>query len=825
MIFFDTETCGFHGLVVLIQWAKGDGPIDLHEVWRRPIIETLELIDSFCADPEGVVGFNLAFDWFHLVKFYTTAIEFINRGGDPNALPEDHIEEFAICEERARFSDFTIKPIKAMDLMLFARKGKYQTLMGRSDIKIRKIPRILGEKLAHELEARVVIDPIYFGRAKSKQRWHVVERKDDPQFVDVVLKFKSSGGLKSLAEHALKVDKATILTMGDVEIDKAFYPLELGYAPFAYAISNPDRGWRCEIKMKGQKKKGRAWPALIQHHINHWAFFEPARKYGADDVKYTRALWEYFGKPESGDDDSELACCVACVRWHGYAVDLEGIKLQRAEALKRLRETPISSAKAHWYITKEMNATEKAGFGTGTAKVVLEKMVKEWHCDCTFETKIADPDCKICGGTGKHPAAVCAQEVLDARFAKKEIELYDKILRAGRLHASFIVIGALSSRMSGADGLNPQGIKRTKPVRRCFTIADVGFILWGGDFDSFEICIADAAYFGALHDDLTTLFDCFECKTSGRIPESKCKECKATGQYLGKTCQGCEGTGKIPEHDCEDCSGTGKSPKKLHGLFSMEMHPGMTYEQIMATKGKSPDLYTLGKNGVFTMIYGGDWSTLVRKYGVEEEAAKTAFRGFISKRPGIKKAQQYIYDGFCSMRQPGGVGTKVEWHTPSDFVESLYKFPRYFILENSICKALFDLSANLPKLWRDLKIRIIRREDRGPQFVGGAVSSALYGAAFGIQGSNMRAATNHVIQSTGATATKKVQRAIWDVQPAGYHRIRVLPCNIHDEILCPTKPEYQDQVAGIVNRVVEEIRKVVPLVKMEWKKMRNWAEK
>ena len=54
------------------------------------------------------------------------------------------------------------------------------------------------------------------------------------------------------------------------------------------------------------------------------------------------------------------------------------------------------------------------------------------------------------------------------KFAAKEIELYDKLLLAGKFHASFIVIGALSSRMAGADGLNAQGIKHTKEVRQMF---------------------------------------------------------------------------------------------------------------------------------------------------------------------------------------------------------------------------------------------------------------------------------------------------------------------------------------------------------------------
>ena len=40
-VYLDTETCGLHSMMVLLQYAEEDGPIRLHEVWRRPIRETL----------------------------------------------------------------------------------------------------------------------------------------------------------------------------------------------------------------------------------------------------------------------------------------------------------------------------------------------------------------------------------------------------------------------------------------------------------------------------------------------------------------------------------------------------------------------------------------------------------------------------------------------------------------------------------------------------------------------------------------------------------------------------------------------------------------
>ncbi len=69
-VYIDSESCGLHSMMVLLQYAEEDGPIHLYDVWKRPIRETLRLIEWLCENT--VVGFNLAFDWFQIVKVYTT---------------------------------------------------------------------------------------------------------------------------------------------------------------------------------------------------------------------------------------------------------------------------------------------------------------------------------------------------------------------------------------------------------------------------------------------------------------------------------------------------------------------------------------------------------------------------------------------------------------------------------------------------------------------------------------------------------------------------------------------------------------------------------
>jgi hypothetical protein len=172
------------------------------------------------------------------------------------------------------------------------------------------------------------------------------------------------------------------------------------------------------------------------------------------------------------------------------------------------------------------------------------------------------------------------------------------------------------------------------------------------------------------------------------------------------------------------------------------------------------------------------------------------------------------------MRQPGGIGSRVEWHDPADHIESLLGFRRYFTLENKICKALFDLAQHCPKEWRGIRAKVVRRDRE--QTAAGALQSAVYAAAFAIQAANMRAAANHVIQSTGAELTKRLQRRVWDEQPSGVSHWIVMPMNVHDELLAPTRK----RLAPIVYSTVEEFRKIIPLIKIVWKEsMQTWADK
>ena len=778
-LYWDSETCGLHGFPVLFQYAVEEGPITLYELWREPIRKTLTLLEWYCE--HCVVGFNLSFDHFMSVKTYTTF-----RLCNPDWIPQEHINEIAMLEPAAQDGP-CLKPAAALDLMLHSRKTTYQALMAREDIRIKRVPSILAPALAKELENRIQLDSIFFARSADQDapKWQVFDRHNnfgelDRDFKDVVLRFSPAGGLKYLAEHAMGLKPK--FHYRDVEPSTTWRPIELGYAPTALAISTPEKNWEVWHTSNGEEKlKGYAWPGVISKFIDHWATREDAREYAQDDIVYTRALCHHFGDPTPGDDDSTLACMVPVVRWRGFTIDKPGMTSLLESAQAVIDGAPVNINKppeVRKYITAAMDEMECIILEESTKKANIEA-VKGWEiaadepCTlCTFET---DPNCLRCGGSGtvragRHPAALRAEKILDVKTAAKEVELYEKLLLAGKFHASFVVIGTLSSRMSGADGLNAQGIKHTEEVRKMFPLSWPGYVLSLGDFASFEVSLADAVY-------------------------------------------------NDPGLRADLCSG-----KKIHGLFGMELYPGCTYQDILDSADTECDKYTKGKQGFFGMVYGGNWETLVNKFGIAPDVATKAEEGFFRKYPGIPKAREKTFNAFCPMKQPGGLGSAVVWADPADYIESFLGYRRYYTLENKICKALFDLARKPPKNWANAKVKVVRR-DR-VQTAGGAVASALYGAAFAMQASNMRSAANHEIQSPGAQITKNVQRKLWDLQPAGIGELQISLINVHDEILTVAKPELQDKIVEVVRAGVESFRAQVPLIGMDWcRGAGSWADK
>jgi hypothetical protein len=762
-VYLDTETCGLHGMPVILQYAIEDGPVVIHEFWRKPIRESLKLIEDICQTE--VVGFNLAFDWFHFNKVYNVFKLYAERHNGWDHIPRDHIHEIALCEKDAR-DGVCVKPVSALDLMLYFRKTELQVTMERDDIRIRRIPAVLADELAKLMTKKIQLDPILFANQKKWAPRFQVESVKDPEtgeehpyLKNVVLRFKPGGSLKALATHLLG---KKVVKFAEVELDKKFRPKEYGYAPFAEAIGRPG-DWRW------------TWPDVIKFHIDHWAYREDARTYASADVENTRGLHEYAGKGNGGDTDSILACCVAACRWKGYRVDVPQLE-ELIKTYKEKLKAPIAATHVKKWINELLNPLEQTMlWRDGTNKKALEAVIKDW--------------------VDTHPAVVeRCKKVLEARKAKKKIEVLEKLRIAGRFHASFKVIGALSGRMSGADKLNAQGIDKTTEVRGCFPLAFPGEILMGGDMQSFEISIAEADYGDPkLRELLTT------CETCNVLMDLK------DGRMRCTKCNGLEA-------------------KSFHALFGMGFFPELGYEGIMASKGKKVgNVYNPCKNGAFATLYGAQPAKLANTIGVTEEQAIEGYHRFWRTFEVAGKKRREVEFAFTSLYSEN-IGGKIDYRVPEEAIESLLGYKRFFTLENYLIKELFDLAGNIPKEWKALKLRITRSR-KGEQSVASAIRSALYGCAFSLQNGCIRQAANHRIQSTGAGVTKETQVAIWTLQPAGCHVWIVRPMNIHDELQTPTHPDYTEQVKIVVFQAVEKFRPLIPLIGIDFGRLSSWADK
>jgi hypothetical protein len=738
--FIDCETCGLHGVPVLIQYAVDDRPVHIHHIWTEPVRSTLELINEFVEN--RVVAHNLRFDWFHLSKIFNMFV-----GLADNLIP-NNINNTSWAEiEYSQRARYCLKPRAAVDTMLLAKKGKYQSvIMDSKPIRLRSIPTVCAHQLADELNGVTKLPWILFANRKKGQCWEVLERKNDktgeidPDWKDVQLSFAPSVGLKQLSQFLL--DREPSASFEEIAVPKELMPddRKLGFAPYVSLLTCKENNWEYNGKPM--------WPALLDKHIHHWANDEAALAYAEEDIVMLRLLYNYFDAP-TDDEDAILACQVASSRLRGFAVDLEGMQIMRK-------------------------------------MVKLYTLKEKEECYCNNGALEDGSECQRCEGQGEvgpGPMPVVSRiEHIDlVRKHKKRVELLDKLILAKRAYPDFNVLGAKSGRMSGASGLNFQGVDHSADIRGLFTFADEGEVLSAGDYSSQEVAIA-----------ATTMND---------------------------------------ERLMQDMQ-TGKS---LHCLFCCEVF-GCSYDEAMQWKLHSDNRYNQAKSGVFLILYGGTYETLAKNLDLDIEVAEKGYNNFIKKYPQVGSTRAAIAEKFSSITQPEGPGTKIIFiEPPSNYVESIFNFRRYFDTEYQLQNILLSLAETAKEDFKSQAIDVegkikgdfyVERVSGRKQTVGGAVTSALYGGAFAMQNKVIRAANNHVIQSAGRTLTMGMQAAVWELQPRGIHPYELTLMSIHDELAVVSQPELVDNITSKVVDKVAEQRKTIPLTCIEWfTNNKSWAEK
>lgn len=717
---FDSETLGLTGPMVLLQYQINDQPIKLWDIWLNEAGETRELIEYIAR--QNVVGFNLTYDWFHLTKIYNLLTTL-----SPNAKPIDHIDAIVEVDE-ANYAYYCLRPRSACDVMLQARQDKYQHVMGRDDIYIRKVPTDAADELKEYLEENIKLPDICFAKSSKGYQWRIqsVDGRDD--VVNLVLQFNASGNLASLAKEVLNKEKL------DWPIPPEIMPAkdsDLSWKPYGQHGSTP-------------------WRSLIEQNIEYWRNDPKAREYGKVDVELTYELYRALDC-HLGDDNSMLACAVGAARWKGFAIDHNRVKVLTDEYQEAVDSCEVS-------FNSPVQVKEQLHSLLDPAEKLL----------------VSSVDAKTLKALKDHSEAgeLCTK-VLAARKADKRLGILNRLNKINALHPDFKIFGTKSSRSSGGseegkgESINPQGIPREKQFRSCFPLAYSDELLIGGDATSYEIAIMADAY------------------------------------------------------GCESLKDRLKEGLKYHALMG-EVWLNVKYDDALNNK----EIYDKLKATNFAYGYGGQEAKVAETLGVTVPEARAAMDRLKDIYPEIIEKRNEVELKFCSMRQPGGVGTNVEWHDPDDSISTMFGFKRYFTLENQVCHDLYNISQSYRSLVKGEVDRHRDPDNPRLQSYTGAIKTALFAAAFNIQAKNMRAAVNHIVQGAGAHMTKRFQAMLNEIQPPGVHPYYIRLLQVHDELMAVClNEEIAEETRLVRDQFIRTYREYVELLDWEWDYLDDWSDK
>jgi len=677
--FIDTETYSLDTFPITVQYTQTtelniDTEIKVFHIWYETGNDFLKLVESFL--DTTVVAFNLTFDWFMLTKLYNAVRDLDDL--DRMDILMDHFDEI----NREHRIKWFLKPKSQIDIMLHLSKGPFQHLKERKRPVLYRIPVVAVSTLLPILNAEFASldDALFAGRKKEQDLWKVTQPDDEsPDFVNIYLAWKPSMALKSIIRS---------------KYPKLYNAEEINQTVFTKSNAQYMH-WR--VKMKKD---------LLLHYASYWLEDLDGEEYAKNDVKYLiQLMLDYDMTP---DYDDSLAIMNASVFTHGFALDREKLKLSVAKYYKQSRLAPTAPSQV-------LPLLKKVCENPLTEAMIESTDVKT--LDGLIEMREEEPQ-----------LAEIAHLVKESRRGANRLNIMNKLTEAGRFYPMFRVCGTLTNRMSGSGKLNPQGIAREDSIRSLFLFIDDedranGYSLSGGDFDGFEIAIAQA-----VHKDV-------------QLDEDL------------------------------------KSGYKIHAFMSSKAFD-MTYEEVLATKGTTEDKYVLGKNGVFAMFYGGNAYTLTNRMVIKDSKAKKIEKDFQARYKGFAKNRAEIFEDFTT----GEDRPKFR----RNHAASMLGHTRYFKLEQDLLDRMrYVLEICQKTDWAN--ITLVRNESKGRQTVGEIITSVIWGFFYSMQSRCGRQAVNHEVQSTGAELTKILQIRIWDLQPQGVSAPVVLPFNVHDELIVMNK--------------------------------------
>ena len=810
LLYVDTETVGLVGPVVLIQYGYFREQVHLYHVFEHTSRETMALIERIM--DEGYVVFNAAFDQFKLQQLYCL----LDAAGQPGKRPT--AKRLHNVERRAVFGP-CVKPRHILDLDVALRSGPYQMFMGRDPVVVYNVPDMVLDDTRHLLDGHVAegLDPLYFSGIKTVEdrgRFKVVDEVDNPGFHHLKLSFRPQLTLKRIHQHIFGQARDGLPVPPEImPLDKQPKPgksskVSWTWMPYAEAV-----------EFQGVKRE-RMWPEVLNKHVKFW--LETDSSYAEDDITMLYDLDEHLEFPEANDTNSVLAAAVGSVRYRGFPINLAAATERHLEAEEKVRQSERvlgCSLDQHSRIRERLmdacvEELEQTAITSSSDEVLLQ--LTKWETEDGAE----------------HPVAKIASLVREGRTAKKRVNLLSKLLLVGRFHPGFRVLGTVTDRMAGSDGINPQGIDKQEEIRGLFTMVDEPhivrdyferyeprslrsryvksvlkdltddpFTLSGGDFEGFETAIAVAVWAD---------------ETLGAYVRAGEKPYMLLGRRLYETSINTRLRARYLE---------ALKKRKVNAIKAMKIAQKYTPEVLRWLKrSEFGDEKGRAKNAWYGWVYGAQTKKLSETTGLSETEVDQAFAKLYEELPGVKESRTAVQEALRCIAI--GEGGKWHWRDPIPFIDSLLGYTRTFEREIPLIRRLWAATDHIPREWNQPGVEIVRSEKRGPQQVGSAVRSAIFGAAMSMQGRIQRQGSNFQMQCPGAMICKRCQASIWGLQPPGVSKWLVQPINVHDEVICQHRAKVGQSCSDALYSEVEAHRRLVPLIAIDWKQdIPSWYDK
>ncbi|MHA1790256.1 MAG: DNA polymerase [Candidatus Helarchaeota archaeon] len=473
----DTESIQFIGATMLLQYSKSEstnlGDIILWSPFDEQAGKTKELIENMINS--RFVGFNLTHDIFHISRLYNLLSYF-----SYSERPKEHLDFFIECYNKP--VKYCLLPKNAVDLMLIGQRNQFQGLVRQKPIRIKKIPKLLAEKLIFHLEKEIKLNPLYFAGFKQGRHWQInkiwashmnelafqeiggakIKNKNDihPDLVNLVLPFKPKKRLKDIMKYLLNKDVKYFESYCKKYKEKFWNPLSSD------------------------------WLDVYQENYNMWKHDPNQIQYAKDDVLYTYEFDKYLGFPNE-DTDSLLACMSGNQYHKGYTIDKEKAKKLLVNVNK-----------------KYLEAMSKVDVKAPRACLkYLREGVSDFLQDEITDTK-ASTLVSIIKNSELPNLREKVKLIIQGRNAGKRKILLERLIKMNKLYAQFKIGGTATNRKSGgndevqnagisgkSESISAHGLPREKIFREIFTFnKEPNWTLSGGDAKGFEVAIAAAVF-------------------------------------------------------------------------------------------------------------------------------------------------------------------------------------------------------------------------------------------------------------------------------------------------------------------------------------------